>query len=35
MRTFKAVTVYQVNDTQISLDSSKRNAIKDYGMKIQ
>lgn len=35
MRTFKAVTVYQVNDTQISLDSSKHNAIKVYRMKIQ
>lgn len=35
MRIFQAVTVYQINDTQMSPDSSKHNAIIDYRMKIQ
>lgn len=34
MRIFKAVSVYQVNDKQMSLDSSKHNVIIYYRMKI-
>lgn len=34
MRIFKVVSVYQENDKQLSLDSSKHNVIIYYRMKI-